>query len=85
MAISDQLRDAIRNSGLTHYRIGTDTGVHIRTIDRFVGEEKPIYSTALDVIGDYLGLELCRKRQRTGGKEAGKKRPTTGKRTAKKR
>jgi hypothetical protein len=80
MAISDQLRDAIRNSGLTHYRIGTDTGTNIRTIDRFVGEEKPIYSTALDVIGDYLGLELCRKKGQTAKKQPAKKRTTTAKR-----
>ena len=82
MAISDQLRDAIRNSGLTHYRIGTDTETNIRTIGRFVGEEKPIYSTTLDTLCQYFGLELRPVRSRS--KQTGKKTGTSRKQSRKK-
>lgn len=76
MAVSDQLKRAIVESGLTHYRIGKDTGVNIRTIDRFIGESIQIKSTTLDTLCQYFGLELCKTKGARTGKQAGKSRKT---------
>ena len=69
MAVSDQLRQAIATSGKTHYRIGKDTGVNIRTIDRFVGEGIAIKSFNVDKLCDYFGLELSRKKRKRTAKK----------------
>lgn len=59
MTVSDQLRRAIIDSGLTHYRIGKDTGIDTKVIDRFVSGERPtIRSDTLDRLCEYLGLQL---------------------------
>ena len=59
MTVSEQLREAIIESGLTHYRIGKDTGVDTKVIDRFVSGERPtIRSDTLDRLCEYLGLQL---------------------------
>ncbi len=81
MTVSDQLRDAIRRSGLTHYRIGTDTGINIRTIDRFVSG-KPMHSDTIDAVCEYLGLEL--RPVRAPQKQTGKKTGTSRKQSRKK-
>jgi len=82
--VSDQLRQAIHASGLTNYRIGTDTDVNIRTVDRFVDAEKPMHTDTFDTLCDYFGLELCRKKGRTGAKQPAKKGAPSSKRTVKK-
>ena len=58
------LRDAIRNSGLTHYRIGQMAGVSPTVIDRFISGARPDLrlSTAAK-IADALGLELTHRRK----------------------
>ena len=78
MEVNNQLRRAIVSSGLTHYRIGTDTGVNISTIDRFVERETPMMSSTFGVLCDYFGLELSPKMPR-------KKAATKAKRGAKKK
>jgi predicted transcriptional regulator len=46
-SISDELRAAIRKTGLTHYRIGKNAGVTADMVDRFVyGDRDPQLSTA---------------------------------------
>ena len=40
--IVDQLKDAIRKSGKTHYRIAKDAGIGPGQIDRFVSGERDI-------------------------------------------
>ena len=55
--ITDQLREAIRESGLTHYRLGKDSGVDIAAIDRFVAGREPKGGT-IDRLARILGLEL---------------------------
>ena len=84
MAVSEQLRKRIVDSGLTHYRIGTDTGINIRTIDRFIGEGIPIKSFTLDTLCEYFGLELAEEKPGTAPKEGGKKPGTAPKRAKKK-
>lgn len=46
-SIADELRAAIKASGLTHYRIGKNAGVTADMVDRFVhGDRDPLFSTA---------------------------------------
>ena len=84
MVVSEQLRKRIVDSGLTHYRIGTDTGINIRTIDRFIGEGIPVKSFTLDTLCEYFGLELAEKKPGTTPKDAGKKPGTAPKQAGKK-
>ena len=77
MMVSDQLRAAIVASGKTHYRIGKDTDVNIRTIDRFVGEDMPIKSFTMDALCAYLGLELRPTKRKTRAKQTTNERQTT--------
>ena len=79
MTVSEQLKAAIKASEETHYRIAKGTGVDTRTLDRFMeGTRSHIRSDTIDLLCEYLGLELCPKKQRTkkgkrAGKQAGKK------------
>ena len=85
MAVSDQLKDAIVNSGATHYRIGKDTGVSVKSIDWFVSGERPyLRSDTIDKLCEYFGLELSEKKTGTAVKQTGK-RPATKRKRAKKR
>ena len=61
--ISDVLRAAIKQSGLSHYRIAKDAGVEPDSIDRFVRSEdrKDLRLATAEKIADVLDLEL-RKR-----------------------
>ena len=59
MAVTDQLRQAVIESGDTHYRIWKETGVDVRALDRFVnGETSGMRGHNIDRLCDYLGLEL---------------------------
>jgi hypothetical protein len=85
MTITEQLRTAIRDSNETHYRIREGSGVDTRSLDRFMSGETPhIGGRTIDLLCEYFDLELRRKKQRRSAKQAGKKRPTTGKQAAKK-
>lgn len=59
MTISEQLRQAIVNSGDTHYRIWKETGVPIKSLDWFVSGQRPeLRSGTIDRLCEYFGLEL---------------------------
>ena len=61
MTVSEQLKAAIRASNQTHYRIGKETGVDTRTLDRYMeGTRSHIRSDTIDLLCDYFGLELAR-------------------------
>jgi len=81
MTVTEQLRQRIRESGLTNYRIGKDLGVSIRTIDRFVTDEREARTNTFDALCEYFGMELAEKKPKTAPNEAGKK-PGTGRKQA---
>ena len=56
--IDETLRDAIRGSELTTYRIGKDAGISTGVIDRFVSGERDIRLATAAKIAKVLGLEL---------------------------
>lgn len=60
--IVDQLRQAIRESGMTSYALGKAAGIGQPIIDRFIGKERmPRLDTAAKLAA-VLGLELTKKR-----------------------
>jgi len=60
---SDVLRAAIQDSGLSAYRISKDTGLVVTSIIRFVDGETSLRLDKADVLAEYLGLELVKKRK----------------------
>jgi hypothetical protein len=58
-SIADQLRQAIRESGLTHYRIAKEAGIpKPDPIARFVSGERDLRLESAAKIARALGLEL---------------------------
>ena len=82
MSVTEQLRQAIVDSGETHYRVGKNTGVDTRVLDRFVSREiKDMMGRNIDRLCDYLGLQLypvrrAKKKAQTTRKQAAKKTAT---------
>jgi len=62
--ISDQVRDAVASAGVTRYRISKETGIAQATLTRFMSGERGLPMTTLDILGEYLDLEISvRKRK----------------------
>lgn len=59
--VCDQLREAIRLSGKTHYRIGKDAGIKPEIVARFARAERDIRAETFAKITAALGLELRTK------------------------
>ena len=57
MAISDQLRAAIRAYG-TLYAVSRDSGVSYAVLQRFMADERDIYLATADVLCDFFGMHL---------------------------
>ena len=70
--IGDQLRAAIKASGLTHYAIGKLAEVAPSVLDRFVSGERDLKLATAARIAESLGLalvtEITDKNPRTSGK-----------------
>lgn len=56
--LNEQLRKAIKASGLTPYRIATDAGVDRAVMTRFVNGDRGLTLDTASRITEYLGLEL---------------------------
>ena len=68
MALQDQLRQAVENSGLTLYRIAKDSGVVYQVLHRFARGERDLTLETATKLADYFGMRLTRpKRPKTGG------------------
>jgi len=61
--MTETLRTAIRDSGLSAYRISKDTGLVVTSIIRFVEGETSLRLDKADVLAEYLGLELLKTRK----------------------
>ena len=61
--VTEQLRNTIEKSGLTHYRIGKMSSVPPPVLDRFIsGERKHLRSDTIDRLCEALKLELRPKK-----------------------
>jgi hypothetical protein len=56
--VSDQLRAAIEESGMTSYALGKRTGIDPGILARFRAGTAEIRSGTLDLVADELGLRL---------------------------
>lgn len=66
--LSQQLREAIIESGISRYEISKQTGVSQSALSRFVLGERGISVKAMDAIGLFLGLSVISRGRRDGGK-----------------
>lgn len=57
-SMSDSLKQAAKESGLTDYRISKMTGVHASVIGRFLKGERSITLETAGKIAEAVGLEL---------------------------
>lgn len=54
----DQVRRAIRDSGLSLYRVSMETGISQSMLSRFMAGKMGISLDSLDKIGDLIGLKV---------------------------
>ena len=67
MALQDQLREAVANSGLSLYRIAKDSGVVYQVLHRFARGEHDLTLETATKLADYFGMRLTRpKRPKKG-------------------
>jgi len=64
--LTDGLKAAIAESGLTLYRIALDTGVQKPSLIRFMRGSNSLRLDKADVLARYFGLEVVRRRKRGG-------------------
>ncbi len=62
--VSDRLREAIRASSKSPYRIAADTGVDKGVLSRFLRKERGITNATMDTLCQYLHLELRESKQK---------------------
>ena len=65
MTVTEQLRQAIDESGRSRYALAKETGIHVATLHRFYYGEGNLSADGIDKLADALGLELTRKRPAT--------------------
>ena len=58
MTFSDQVRDAIRHSGQTIYRVAMSVQIQEKNLHKFMKGEVGLSLASLDRIAEYLGLNL---------------------------
>ena len=63
--MTDQVRQAISDSGLTRYRIAKDTGVDESTLAKFFHGTRGLSLDNLDLLCEYLGLRIVMDRKPT--------------------
>jgi hypothetical protein len=56
--LSDQIRNAVANCGQTRYAVSKATGISQATLSRFMAGERGLPMKTLDVLADYLGLNI---------------------------
>jgi transcriptional regulator with XRE-family HTH domain len=56
--LTEAMRTAIEQSGLTRYRIAADTGILETSISRFMDGKTSLRLDKADVLARYLGLQL---------------------------
>ena len=68
MALQDQLRQAIEDSGLTLYAISKGSGIAYPVVYRFASGERDLTLATASRLADYFGMRLTRpRRPKKGG------------------
>ena len=71
-ALSERLRRAVRESGMTRYAISRRTGIPGSTLSRFVVGGRGLSMHNVDLLIADLGLELVPRSRRQRTKKGGK-------------
>ena len=61
--LTDQLRQAIDDSGMTRYRIAQETGIDESTLAKFYHGTRGLSLDNLDLLCEYLGLRIVMDRK----------------------
>ncbi len=61
--LTDQLRQAIDESGLTRYRIAKETGVSEPTLSKFYLGQRGLSMEALNALGEFLQITITMGRK----------------------
>jgi len=66
--LTDQVRQAIDDSGLTRYRIAQETGIDESALAKFYNGHRGLSMKALNALGEFLQLKITlgRKPSRKG-------------------
>ena len=56
--VTDQLRQAIDDSGLTRYRIAKETGISESALAQFFNGHRGLSMEALNALGEFLQLRI---------------------------
>jgi transcriptional regulator with XRE-family HTH domain len=78
--LSDQLRQAIDESGFTRYRIAKSTGISESTLSKFYLKQRGLSMTALNALFVFLNLRIvpgCNPGEK-GGRGNGKRGQRSG-------
>jgi transcriptional regulator with XRE-family HTH domain len=59
-SLADQLRQAIRDSGITIYKLSQESGVHRSQLSRFLHGERDLSLAVSDKICGVLGVQFCK-------------------------
>ena len=60
--LTDQLRQAIDDSGLTRYRIAQETGIGESTLGQFYNGQRGLSMESLNALGAFLQLKIVMER-----------------------
>ncbi len=61
--LTDQLRQAIDDSGLTRYQIAKETGIDESALAKFYNGHRGLSMGALNALGEYLELTIVMRRK----------------------
>lgn len=70
--VSDQLRRAIRDCGVSRYMLARESGVSQAALSLFMNGHRGLSMTALDALGECLNLRVTVGRKPTNSKGEGK-------------
>jgi transcriptional regulator with XRE-family HTH domain len=56
--LTDQIRKAIRRSGVSRYKIWQETGIAQSTLSKFLEGQRGLNLESLDKLADYLRIDL---------------------------
>lgn len=63
--LTDQLRNAIDDCGLTRYEIAKQTGIDESALAKFYNGHRGLSMDALNTLGEFLELEIIMRRKPT--------------------
>ena len=66
MDILKTIRDEVKKSGLSRYRIAKDCGIDQGQMHRIMEKNQSLYFETAEILLDYFGYEIKKKRGKNG-------------------